>query len=190
MRSFKSGSTPIMVATDVASRGLDIPHVSHVINFDLPRAIDDYVHRIGRTGRAGKHGVATAFFNDSNLHLARGLVTLMQEAKQDVPGWLKESANISAHSPGDGGRSNRYRGGGGGKFGGYDYRNDSSNVNYSSSSHHQQQRHYVDSYVNPYAAGPYPVPPYSVPYVADPNFYSAHGYAYGGAESLTATGWD
>eukprot|EP00983_Pelagomonas_calceolata_P114820 1160131-Pelagomonas_calceolata.AAC.6 len=54
LRSFKSGRTPVMVATDVAARGLDIPHVTHVINYDLPKDIDDYVHRIGRTGRAGK----------------------------------------------------------------------------------------------------------------------------------------
>ena len=54
LRSFKSGKTPVMVATDVAARGLDIPHVTHVINYDLPKDIDDYVHRIGRTGRAGK----------------------------------------------------------------------------------------------------------------------------------------
>ena len=52
--SFKSGRTPVLVATDVAARGLDIPHVTHVINYDLPKDIDDYVHRIGRTGRAGK----------------------------------------------------------------------------------------------------------------------------------------
>jgi hypothetical protein len=65
LRSFKSGRTPYMVATDVAARGLDIPHVSHVINFDLPKDIDDYVHRIGRTGRAGNHGIATAFFTGS-----------------------------------------------------------------------------------------------------------------------------
>jgi ATP-dependent RNA helicase DDX3X len=54
LRSFKSGRTPVLVATDVAARGLDIPHVTHVINYDLPKDIDDYVHRIGRTGRAGK----------------------------------------------------------------------------------------------------------------------------------------
>lgn len=53
LKSFRSGRTPILVATDVAARGLDIPHVTHVINYDLPTDIDDYVHRIGRTGRAG-----------------------------------------------------------------------------------------------------------------------------------------
>ena len=62
LRSFKSGHTPVLVATDVASRGLDIPNVAHVINYDMPNDIDDYVHRIGRTGRAGKKGLATAMF--------------------------------------------------------------------------------------------------------------------------------
>ncbi|XP_045830500.1 DEAD-box ATP-dependent RNA helicase 52C-like [Trifolium pratense] len=88
LRSFKRGLTPIMVATDVASRGLDIPHVAHVINFDLPRDIDDYVHRIGRTGRAGQTGLATAFFCSKNLPIAKSLVGLLQEAKQEVPSWL------------------------------------------------------------------------------------------------------
>ncbi|CAN7095388.1 unnamed protein product [Brassica rapa subsp. narinosa] len=83
LKSFKSGRTPILVATDVAARGLDIPHVAHVVNFDLPNDIDDYVHRIGRTGRAGKSGVATAFFNEKNAQLARQLAELMQEANQE-----------------------------------------------------------------------------------------------------------
>lgn len=86
LRSFKSGNTPILVATKVAARGLDIPRVAHVVNFDLPNDIDDYVHRIGRTGRAGKMGLETAFFNDSNLSLAKPLADLMQEANQEVPG--------------------------------------------------------------------------------------------------------
>ncbi len=67
----------MLVATDVAARGLDIPHVTHVINFDLPTDIDDYVHRIGRTGRAGKKGLATAFFSDKDSSLARGLAELL-----------------------------------------------------------------------------------------------------------------
>merc|ERR1711924_396886 len=61
LRDFKSGRTPILVGTDVAARGLDIPNVLHVINFDLPRQISDYVHRIGRTGRAGNTGFAMSF---------------------------------------------------------------------------------------------------------------------------------
>lgn len=53
LAAFKSGANPILVATDVAARGLDIPNVSLVVNFDMPKQLDDYVHRIGRTGRAG-----------------------------------------------------------------------------------------------------------------------------------------
>ncbi|TKY54877.1 DEAD-box ATP-dependent RNA helicase 52 [Spatholobus suberectus] len=104
LRSFKSGLTPILVATDVASRGLDIPHVAHVINFDLPRDIDDYVHRIGRTGRAGKSGLATAFFSDKNSPIAKALVGLLQEANQEVPSWLNQYAEYSP----SGGRGRGY----------------------------------------------------------------------------------
>ncbi|TVU41356.1 hypothetical protein EJB05_14864 [Eragrostis curvula] len=120
LRSFKSGATPILVATDVAARGLDIPHVAHVINFDLPNDIDDYVHRIGRTGRAGKSGLATAFFNESNISLARSLSELMTEANQEVPQWLEKFAARSSFG-GGGGRNRR---GGGARFGGRDFRRD------------------------------------------------------------------
>ncbi|CAI0406496.1 unnamed protein product [Linum tenue] len=116
LRSFKSGRTPILVATDVAARGLDIPHVAHVVNFDLPNDIDDYVHRIGRTGRAGKSGLATAFFNDHNISLARSLVELMQEANQEVPNWLVRYASRVSYG---GGKNRR---GGGGRFGSRDIR--------------------------------------------------------------------
>ena len=61
LQSFKADQINILLATDVASRGLDIPNVSHVINYDLPQTYDDYIHRIGRTGRAGKTGVALTF---------------------------------------------------------------------------------------------------------------------------------
>jgi len=118
LRSFRTGVTPILVATDVAARGLDIPHVAHVVNFDLPSDIDDYVHRIGRTGRAGKSGLATAFFNEKDSSLARPLSELMQESNQEVPGWLLNYATRSSY--GGGGRNRRS--GGGSKFGGRDYR--------------------------------------------------------------------
>lgn len=120
LRSFKTGNTPILVATDVAARGLDIPRVAHVVNFDLPNDIDDYVHRIGRTGRAGKMGLATAFFNDSNLSMAKPLADLMQEANQEVPAWLTRYA---ARTPYGGGRNKRT---GGARFGGRDVRKESS----------------------------------------------------------------
>lgn len=123
LRSFKSGQTPILVATDVAARGLDIPHVAHVVNFDLPNDIDDYVHRIGRTGRAGKSGLATAFFNENNSSMARSLAELMQESNQEVPAWLSRYA--ARPSYGGGGGRNR-RSGGGSRFGGRDFRRDSS----------------------------------------------------------------
>ncbi|KAM0944886.1 putative RNA helicase [Dioscorea sansibarensis] len=130
LRSFKSGVTPIMVATDVAARGLDIPHVGHVINFDLPKDIDDYVHRIGRTGRAGKSGLATAFFSDGNQPLAKSLLELMQEANQEVPDWLLCCAQRSTHGGGKARRS-----GGGERFGGHDYRRDVSSRGGSQYSH-------------------------------------------------------
>lgn len=66
LREFKQNKVRIMVATDVAARGLDIPDVSHVINFDPPKVYDDYVHRIGRTGRAGKSGKALTFVTSKN----------------------------------------------------------------------------------------------------------------------------
>ena len=61
VRDLKDGRVRILVATDVAARGLDVNGISHVINFDLPQAAEDYVHRIGRTGRAGATGVAISF---------------------------------------------------------------------------------------------------------------------------------
>ncbi|XP_040381279.1 DEAD-box ATP-dependent RNA helicase 52A-like [Oryza brachyantha] len=117
LRSFKTGHTPIMVATDVASRGLDVPNVAHVINYDLPKSIEDYVHRIGRTGRAGMAGSATAFFTESDHSLAKGLLELMTEAKQDVPDWLVQYAARPHHGGSScGGRARRSGGSGGRDF--------------------------------------------------------------------------
>lgn len=119
LRSFRSGITPIMVATDVAARGLDIPNVTHVINFDLPNDIDDYVHRIGRTGRAGNSGLATALINEKNRNIIRDLTELLSEAGQEVPPFLNDmSRQVSS---GGGRRRN-----GGNRFGGRDYRKENS----------------------------------------------------------------
>lgn len=73
MSAFRSGQTELLVATDVAARGLDIPHVSHVINFDLPSSAEVYVHRIGRTGRAGREGVAITILDPREQRLLRSI---------------------------------------------------------------------------------------------------------------------
>ncbi len=62
LNAFKSGRMPIMVATDVAARGLDVKDVSAVINYDFPNGVEDYIHRIGRTGRAGATGASPPLF--------------------------------------------------------------------------------------------------------------------------------
>ena len=89
LRSFRKGITPVMCATDVASRGLDIPNVTQVINFDLPTNVDDYVHRIGRTGRAGNTGSALSFINEKNGGIVRELRDLLDENEQQVPSKYK-----------------------------------------------------------------------------------------------------
>ncbi|XP_048541938.1 DEAD-box ATP-dependent RNA helicase 52A-like isoform X2 [Triticum urartu] len=132
LRSFKSGLTPVMVATDVVARGLDVPNVAHVINYDLPKSIEDYVHRIGRTGRAGNAGSATAFFTESNHPIAKGLLELMTEAKQNVPTWLEDYAGKPFYGGSSfGGRGRRSNGDGGSSSGGRDYRGGSDYSGYS-----------------------------------------------------------
>jgi len=110
LQTFRQGRTPVLVATAVAARGLDIPKVTHVINYDLPSDIDDYVHRIGRTGRAGNTGLSTAFFNRGNKNIVRDLIDLLREANQEIPPWLESVALES----GFGGGGFRGRGGRGG----------------------------------------------------------------------------
>src|SRR5699024_5247936 len=67
LRKFKNGKVDVLVATDVAARGLDISGVSHVYNYDIPQDPESYVHRIGRTGRAGKEGMAITFVNPREM---------------------------------------------------------------------------------------------------------------------------
>ncbi|KAJ8262760.1 hypothetical protein COCON_G00152170 [Conger conger] len=94
---FRTGRCPVLVATSVAARGLDVEHVQHVVNYDLPSAADEYVHRIGRTGRCGNTGRAVSFFDPAaDTPLARSLVKVLSGAQQEVPSWLEEIA-FSAH---------------------------------------------------------------------------------------------
>ncbi|KAI4306291.1 hypothetical protein L6164_029579 [Bauhinia variegata] len=81
LHHFRNGSTCILVATDVASRGLDVTGVSHVINLDLPKTMEDYVHRIGRTGRAGSTGQATSFYTDRDMFLVANIKKAIADAE-------------------------------------------------------------------------------------------------------------
>lgn len=117
LRDFRSGKMPIIVATGVASRGLDIKEVKHVINYDLPKEIEEYVHRIGRTGRLGNTGKATSFY-DSGRSEDQGLgpfmVKILSDAQQEVPDFLAGGGGAGGSSVGAG-------------FGGKDFRSGAAN---------------------------------------------------------------
>lgn len=88
LAAFKSGEVQILVATDVASRGLDVTGVALVINYDMPNSVDDYVHRIGRTGRAGHVGTSMSFYNSANRSVSTPLLRLLRETEAEVPEFL------------------------------------------------------------------------------------------------------
>ena len=90
IKKFSSGEIPILVATDVASRGLDFPNVSYVFNFDMPKNIEDYIHRIGRTGRVGNKGKAISFYNNNNKQIGNALVNELKKSNQKIPDFLEE----------------------------------------------------------------------------------------------------
>jgi ATP-dependent RNA helicase DeaD len=102
--AFRSSKYRIMVATDVAARGLDIDHVKHVINYDLPQCAEDYIHRIGRTARAGASGSALCFVTPSDKGKWNAIHRLMNPDAKHEPGERRER------------RSSGYKGGNGGGF--------------------------------------------------------------------------
>ncbi|GIL81487.1 hypothetical protein Vretimale_1011 [Volvox reticuliferus] len=110
LAKFKAGRVPVLVATDVAARGLDIPHVTCVVNYDMPKDIEMYVHRIGRTGRAGAKGHSLALVNRSrDGGIARSLMEVLEGAGQEVPLELRRLAERSGSR---GGYTGQRRGGG------------------------------------------------------------------------------
>lgn len=89
LKKFVDNQCPLMFATDVAARGLDIKGVTHVVNFDMARDVESYVHRIGRTGRAGELGESVTFWNpDYDKECAPALCKIARDAGQEVPEWL------------------------------------------------------------------------------------------------------
>ncbi|XP_054805610.1 DEAD-box ATP-dependent RNA helicase 46 [Prosopis cineraria] len=92
LNQFRTGKSPILVATDVAARGLDIKDIRVVINYDFPNGIEDYVHRIGRTGRAGATGVSYTFISEQDWKHAGDLIKVLEGANQLVPPELRQMA--------------------------------------------------------------------------------------------------
>jgi len=109
LREFKNCQSTLLVATDVAARGLDVDDIRMVVNFDMPSNMEDYVHRIGRTGRAGRKGTAVSFFvAEKNGRMAKDLLEILKRTSQNIPPELNNIASFS-HGPGRG-RGGRGRG--------------------------------------------------------------------------------
>ncbi|CAH2091271.1 unnamed protein product [Euphydryas editha] len=89
---FRSGNANILVATDVAARGLDVDGVTHVINYDFPNTSEDYIHRIGRTGRLQNTGIAHTILTSENARQAKSLIEVLKEANQEIPEELHQLA--------------------------------------------------------------------------------------------------
>ncbi|KAM9059895.1 putative ATP-dependent RNA helicase DDX43 isoform 3-T16 [Megaptera novaeangliae] len=85
LKNFKTGKVRILIATDLASRGLDVHDVTHVYNYDFPRNIEEYVHRVGRTGRAGRTGVSVTLITRNDWKIAGELINILERANQSVP---------------------------------------------------------------------------------------------------------
>uniref|UniRef100_A0A674P918 RNA helicase n=1 Tax=Takifugu rubripes TaxID=31033 RepID=A0A674P918_TAKRU len=110
LAEFRSGKAPILIATDVASRGLDVEDVKFVINYDYPNSSEDYIHRIGRTARSTNKGTAYTFFTPGNVRQARELIRVLEEARQAINPKLLQLADNGRGGGGGGGRP-RFRGG-------------------------------------------------------------------------------
>eukprot|EP01063_Lacrimia_lanifica_P028845 TRINITY_DN428_c0_g1_i5.p2 TRINITY_DN428_c0_g1~~TRINITY_DN428_c0_g1_i5.p2 ORF type:complete len:498 (+),score=239.14 TRINITY_DN428_c0_g1_i5:40-1494(+) len=118
LAQFRRAKHAIMIATDVAQRGLDIRDLPCVINYDFPDQLEDYVHRIGRTGRAGDIGDAYSFFTPGDVALASGLLEVLEKANQPVDDFLRQLASQSSNRPQYGGNRRYGKGGKGGRYGG------------------------------------------------------------------------
>jgi ATP-dependent RNA helicase RhlE len=95
LEEFRSGRARILVATDIAARGIDIDEVTHVVNFELPDVAESYVHRIGRTARAGSGGIAVAFCDPSEKDSLRAIEKLVKQPLTTMGG----DRNASAPKP-------------------------------------------------------------------------------------------
>ena len=101
LNQVRDGSMRVLVATDVAARGIDVPGINLVVNYDAPRQAEDYVHRIGRTGRAGRAGIAVTFLGQADRHLVRQIerFTGNKVSLMEIPG-LEPKTRARARPPG------------------------------------------------------------------------------------------
>lgn len=143
IRDFRAQKYRVLIATDVAARGLDIPHIEHVINYDLPQCPEDYIHRIGRTARAGASGSALCIISPTDMRLWKAIQQLLDPAKP-VPDSPRYEGNRggSRKSYGRGGDDRRSSGGNRSRsrFGGDDRRDDRSDRKRSGSSDRFESR--------------------------------------------------
>lgn len=119
LNDFKSGRMKLLIATSVAARGLDIKNVVHVINYDLPKSIDEYVHRIGRTGRVGNKGKSTSFYDpEEDSMIAQDLAKILAQAEQPIPEFIQKAPTVQYNNGNTSKRNN---------FGGRDIRKGANN---------------------------------------------------------------
>uniref|UniRef100_A0A673J9C0 RNA helicase n=1 Tax=Sinocyclocheilus rhinocerous TaxID=307959 RepID=A0A673J9C0_9TELE len=122
LQDFRDGRVRILVATDLASRGLDVHDITHVFNYDFPRNVEEYVHRVGRTGRAGRSGASITLVTREDWRVASELITILERSGQDVPEELvlmaeryekhqREKAMFAPRGRGGGGGRGSFRGG-------------------------------------------------------------------------------
>lgn len=116
--AFKHGRAKVLVATDVAQRGLDIKNVQYVVNYDPPANAEDYVHRIGRTGRAGEKGDAYTYLYENESGPAQNILKVMKKSGQTIPEELREICGGGSNLASSGGGWGNYQGWGGGGGGG------------------------------------------------------------------------
>lgn len=92
--SFRARETSVLIATDVAARGIDVPHVSLVVNYQMSNKFEDYIHRIGRTGRAGKQGESFTFIDDGDGETFQGLKKFLSRGGYKIPDWLYKATRV------------------------------------------------------------------------------------------------
>jgi len=177
--AFTSGHVNILIATDVAGRGLDIKGVETVINYQLPKYIDSYVHRIGRTGRAGKSGQALSFIGPADSGMISDLTATLADANQEIPEWFGEAKAAYLRAK----RAKK----GGPRFGGRDFRTQNGNSISNSYSRPQQRgwNNPPQQNRNGFNFYPPPPPPQSNPYNAtsSSSYFTQPSQQYGYSSS-------